>query len=274
MKPASGFLGKLQALLSRTGPYKVNLGCGRCFHPEWVNFDFTSSPPDVIAHDLRDPLPLGNSSCAVVYSSHVLEHFPRAFAPVFLRECARLLQPGGTLRIVVPDLETIARLYLRNLEGAESGDAQAASRHEWMTIELVDQLVRERSGGEMLNYWKQNPMPEEEFVVQRVGREVLQFIEAFRKQPPQPAPTGYSRPTPDETAAFRQSGELHQWMYDRRSLRALIEAAGFTNVQVCAAGQSRIPYFNRYQLDINPDGSARKPDSLFMEAEKQSNSPS
>jgi hypothetical protein len=35
----------------------------------------------------------------------------------------------------------------------------------------MDQMVREESGGEMLKYWQQNPMPAEEFVIERTGRE-------------------------------------------------------------------------------------------------------
>ena len=41
-----------------------------------------------------------------------------------------MLAPGGLLRVVVPDLETIARLYLKNLDEAVAGDAEAASRYE------------------------------------------------------------------------------------------------------------------------------------------------
>src|SRR6185436_5550447 len=134
----------------------------------------------VIQHDLRQRVPLPDASCAAVYHSHVLEHFSRAEAPLFLQECHRLIAPGGLLRVVVPDLETIARLYLKNLDGALAGDTQAAHRHEWMTIELMDQMVREESGGEMMKYWQQDPMPAEAFVIERTGREVLQYLETQR----------------------------------------------------------------------------------------------
>lgn len=249
------------------GNQLLNLGCGACFHPEWVNVDFASGDPSVIQHDLRTPLPFGDRSCRVVYHSHVLEHFEKSFAPVFLRECHRVLVPGGVLRVVVPDLETIARLYLQNLDGALANDPQAARRHEWMQIELLDQLARERSGGEMLRYWKQNPMPAEKFVIQRMGREVLRFLEYFRSQPPAPAAT--AQPSdPAEVGKFRLSGEVHKWMYDRVSLRNLLESVGFGDVKVCAASESRIPEFARYGLDLHTDGTVRKPDSLFMEASK------
>lgn len=66
---------------------------------------------------------------------------------------------------------------------------------------------------------------------------------------------------------FRQSGEIHRVMYDSYSLTTLMEKAGFVEIQVCAAYESRIPDFNRYELDVC-DGSVRKPDSLFLEGLK------
>jgi predicted SAM-dependent methyltransferase len=249
----------------------LNAGCGATFHPAWTNLDFRASAPSVIAHDLRKPLPFADASFGVVYSSHVLEHFSRSFAPVFLAECRRLLKPGGVLRLAVPDLETIARLYLENLQGALAGDNRAAARHEWMTLELLDQMVREESGGEMLKYWKKEPLPEEEFILQRCGWEARRFLEAHRSQPGRKEQPGQSSPaprSPAQIAEFRETGEIHKWMYDRYSLPRLLERVGFTDCKCCAADESRIPNFNSYLLDINPDGTVRKPDSLFIEAAK------
>jgi predicted SAM-dependent methyltransferase len=272
MKPVFGWLNR------RPGPRPappvsdlLNVGCGEVFHDAWTNVDFRAFSPKVIAHDLRRPLPFAGASFTAVYSSHLLEHFSRAFAPVFLAECHRLLKPGGVLRVVVPDLETIAKLYLENLQGALAGDAKAAARHQWMTVELLDQMVREESGGEMLKHWSQDPLPEEEFVVQRCGWEVRRFLQAHRSQPrskEQPGPPAPMLRSPGQIAEFRETGEIHKWMYDRFSLSRLLESAGFTDGKCCPAHESRIPNFNSYWLDLNPDGSVRKPDSLFMEASK------
>jgi predicted SAM-dependent methyltransferase len=247
----------------------LNLGCGGHFHPEWVNVDFQPQTPGVIAHDLRTRLPFDDASFAVVYHSHVLEHLARREALPFLRECHRVLAPGGILRVAVPDLETIARLYLDSLTRALAGDAESKQRHEWMTIELLDQMVREQSGGEMLHYWRQNPMPIEEFVIQRCGSEVLRGLEALRKQKPTKGKLAYLQPpTSSQVAEFRASGEVHKWMYDRCSLSALLNQVGFQQLKVCAPEESLIPAFNSYSLDINADGTTRKPDSLFLEAVK------
>lgn len=250
----------------------LNLGCGGHFHPDWVNADIAPHDSRVLQHDLQSRLPFEDSSFAAVYHSHVLEHIPKSQAAAFLNECHRVLAPGGVLRVVVPDLEMITRLYLKYLDEAVAGDEEAAKRHEWMTLELLDQLVREEGGGEVLKYWQQNPMPAEEFVIERVGREVLNYLEPYRSslltRDPHAPVSEPPRPDADQIALFRQSGEVHKWMYDRWSLRVLLERCGFSGFKVCMADESRIPDFPSYRLDVTDDGSIRKPDSLFVEAVK------
>jgi hypothetical protein len=66
---------------------------------------------------------------------------------------------------------------------------------------------------------------------------------------------------------FRESGEIHRWMYDRFSLQRLLIHAGFVDAKVCEADKSAIPDFNSYDLDIHGE-IVRKPDSLYMEGVK------
>jgi hypothetical protein len=54
-------------------------------------------------------------------------------------------------------------------------------------------------------------------------------------------------------------------MYDQYSIKRLLESQGFSKVRICQAGESWIPDFSRYALDM-VDGAIRKPDSLFVEA--------
>lgn len=67
---------------------------------------------------------------------------------------------------------------------------------------------------------------------------------------------------------FRQSGEVHQWMYDRYSLAKLLEDCGFQQIVQRTAAESYIPNWPDFNLDTELDGSVYKPDSLFMEAIK------
>jgi hypothetical protein len=161
------------------------------------------------------------------------------------------------------------------MEKASCGDHKAQERYDWIILEMIDQMVRNQSGGEMLEYWKQNPMPAEDFVIERCGSEVLNALSVLRTPSKNDRDKGRGASLspdremdPKEIGHFRLSGEVHRWVYDRYSLGALLKVAGFRDIRVCQAKESKIPNFNSYLLDIEPDGSVRKPDSLIMEARK------
>lgn len=227
----------------------------------------------VIPSDLNHNLPFRDAAFDVIYCSHVLEHFSKRHAPIFLKECHRVLRAGGLIRIVVPDFERLASQYLELLNKSLDQDAEAQRRYEWITIEMLDQMVRNEPGGEMLRYWAQDPMPEEEFVAERIGSELkegLRFLKAPGSRELLESLRCDDLPTqpPDLLALgrFRVSGETHRWMYDRYSLSTLLTKSGFEDVRVCNADQSSVIDFNSYFLDVEPGGNVRKPDSLFMEA--------
>ena len=249
----------------------LNLGCGNRYHRDWINVDFVSPSSEVISYDLTRRLPFAESEIDVVYHSHLLEHFRKDQALCFLAECFRILKPGGLIRISVPDLEQIVRAYLELLDGCLQDDEIAKKQYDWIVIEMFDQMVRNQSGGEMLKYWQQNPMPAEDFVIQRVGSEALNFINLVRNSTPSSEvkrQNSSKEDDPFEIGVFRLSGEVHQWMYDRYSLKVLLTQAGFIEIRQRSADESSIKDFNSYFLDIESDGSIRKPDSIFMEAVK------
>lgn len=244
----------------------LNLGCGRCFHPDWTNVDFNRTGETVIPHNLLKGIPFADNSFEVVYHSHLLEHLPKNEAQPFLAECDRVLQPNGIIRVVIPDLEQIARLYLQSLENALNGSENDAHNYNWLMLEMYDQVVRNESGGEMKRYLAQNPLPNPEFIIKRFGVEGEMLIKAFQGRNFPSKSLADLNPT--QIGQFRQGGEVHQWMYDRYSLKVLLEKVGFVDVKVCQANESRIDGFNNYHLDVLPDGKVRKSDSLFMEGIK------
>ena len=272
----------------------LNCGCGQRFHVEWTNIDSVSRGASVLVHDLKKGIPFPAQSFEVVYHSHLLEHFAKADADGFLRECFRVLRPQGILRVAVPDLEQIARTYLLALEQADAGSAEWAASYEWMMLELYDQTVRHRSGGEMATYLLQESVPNQTFIFKRVGYEAMQLIEraSQKRLNSQKARSKSSRRLCQRMVSwkywreqlikrllgadykalqigrFRQSGEIHQWMYDRYSLRVMLERCGFINVTPRSATDSAIPHWAEFQLDTDSNGVVYKPDSLFMEAVK------
>lgn len=261
----------------------LNLGCGNRFHEKWVNVDVNPMNALVMKHDLKTPLPFDDSVFDVVYHSHVLEHFEKKQGLFFLNECFRVLKSNGIIRVVVPDLEQIVNSYLDNLIKAKSGDSSACERYEWTVIELIDQLQRNFSGGEMAKYWQQSLMPAKEFVIDRVGSELREYLDTVISPPVEEKKKFhifrklyykiqsiffYSQSKEIKVGRFRLSGEPHLWMYDSYSLQTILKRVGFVSIAQCKFNESLILNFNQYLLDIEVNGFVRKPDSLFMEALK------
>lgn len=262
----------------------VNIGCGEVFHPAWVNLDVAPVASGVRRFDARRPLPLADGEADAVYHSHLLEHLQPPAAAGLLGECRRILRSGGVVRVVVPDLAGIARAYLDALSDAEAGGD--ATLHQWCRMELTDQLARWESGGEMAKWLARLPSERLRIVRTRAGGEVdgmlamnggsrrwrtitvgaalrkihLGFLRALVRVLGGP---GVSRAF--DEGLFRARGEVHRVMYDERSLRLLLESAGFVRARRVSAEESDIPEFASYQLDM-ARGEVRKPDSLFMEA--------
>ena len=75
----------------------LNFGAGPNQLPEpWQNLGPT--------HDIRKRLKFENDSAAAILAEHVVEHVPFLQALGFFRECRRVLEPGGVLRIAFPDV--------------------------------------------------------------------------------------------------------------------------------------------------------------------------
>ena len=276
----------------------LNLGCGYRFHPAWTNVDFTATGPNVIAHNLTEGTHFANDSFEVIYHSHVLEHFSKSQALSFAQECYRILRPHGVLRIAVPDMEQITRSYIFALEQAVKGSQEAAHNYNWLLLELFDQMVRNYSGGEMAAYLQQECIPNESFILKRLGIEAKNLINSGCQNRhfnllPNPWFKSIIRPiyqclrNPNllrdiflekilgqtdyqalQIGRFRQSGEIHQWMYDRHSLALLLKQCGFEKIVQRSASESYISNWSRFNLDTEPDGSIYKPDSLYIEAIK------
>jgi len=280
----------------------VNLGCGAVAHPAWVNLDLAPLSPLVKKVDLLGPLPFSDNSVDAVYHAHVLEHFSREDGARFLKENVRVLRKGGTLRVVVPDLESICRFYLQALDSAASEQAGSEDVYRWALLELIDQMSRRRSGGEMIAFLKERHVERDSPIFKRLSidmaeyvqsdniGESLSFMDRLRRAGVSGVLRNLSRSAYDfrvnrllrsmahvlggrrtsEAVAdgvFLGTGEVHRWMYDRWSLRQAMIGAGCENVAVKGPEESTIADFSSYELD-SIGGRARKPGSLYMEGTK------
>lgn len=97
-------------------PLYLNLGSGPrgVASPHWLNVD---GFPDVnVQHlvDLSRPLPIPDATIDGLFSEHVQEHFTLDDGIALLKECHRVLTPGGCIRVIMPDAERVIRTYLED----------------------------------------------------------------------------------------------------------------------------------------------------------------
>jgi predicted SAM-dependent methyltransferase len=102
------------AELLRAGPdIKLDIGSGPIKGGRgWTTLDLNDKAD--LYWDLREPLPFPDGSVAMIYSSHVLEHF---FYPELMRllhDCLRILKPQGVFSVCVPDASIYVRGYLEH----------------------------------------------------------------------------------------------------------------------------------------------------------------
>jgi predicted SAM-dependent methyltransferase len=116
----------VKRLLERQGPIRLELGSGpRPDMEGWTSLDW--GPAAAIQIDLREPLPFPDNSVEAIYSSHTLEHFtyPNPMLDL-LRHCYRILKPGGTFSVAVPN----ARIFLEGYSAPEAFDREKFCSHE------------------------------------------------------------------------------------------------------------------------------------------------
>lgn len=113
-------------LLHAGRPIRLELGSPKREGMEdWVASDIHGGGD--LALDLAAPLPFPDDSVQAIYSSHVLEHFAYP-APMLglLRECRRILVPGGEFAVAVPN----ARIFLEAYANPEGFDRRRFCTHD------------------------------------------------------------------------------------------------------------------------------------------------
>lgn len=101
------------------GKLKVNIGSFvNMFHYGWCNLDsldlfvFAKENGYKFAQiDIKSQLPFTDRSVDLMFSHHCLEHISWNDANTFIKECKRVMKPGGVFRIVVPSLEKLIETY-------------------------------------------------------------------------------------------------------------------------------------------------------------------
>lgn len=211
------------ATLPGSNSVKVNLGCGLAVAPGWWNVDASLnaliagwpsflhriayrasgssryySEEQYLAllrdnrfvhHDLGDSIPFQSGTVDYVYTSHFLEHLFEKEGARLLREVCRVLKPGGTLRVCVPDLAYAVELYshgqkermLRDYFFVEDKGSYLA-RHKYMyDFELLSNALRQAGFHTVTRCsYQQGTVPDIEVLDNRPDETL--FVEASKLQ--------------------------------------------------------------------------------------------
>lgn len=97
---------------------KLHLGCGKKIIKDFINVDIREFDGVDVVSDITNLKNFNPNSISLIYASHVLEHISRREYVTVLRHWYDLLEPGGVLRISVPDIESVFEHYSehKNLE--------------------------------------------------------------------------------------------------------------------------------------------------------------
>lgn len=123
---------------------KLNLGSFTTMFHGWRNIDVIDLTVwarregyQFTCCDITNGLPYDDGVVGLIFLSHVLEHFDYDVGARLLRECQRVLRPGGKIRIAVPDADHLFDLYrareiesLREIAGVDSGGPPIRMLHE------------------------------------------------------------------------------------------------------------------------------------------------
>lgn len=114
----------------------IHYGCGLDAPKSWVNYDASPTlrlqknwlvktllkkrlnvmfPDNAIFGDIIKGLPEKENSCSGAYCSHTLEHLALQDLRIALKNTLKILKVGACFRLVVPDIEFLARNYLNEL---------------------------------------------------------------------------------------------------------------------------------------------------------------
>jgi hypothetical protein len=227
--------------------------------------------------------------------SHLIEHLSRDEGRQLLKECHRALRAEGVIRVVVPDLEDIAKNYIAQLNAARSagpscGQSETAA-YDFAAFELLDQLVRTSPGGELSKtisgFMRNIPHIVKERLGEEFARELVGSVNrecpelsgakriisgllwrcrTFVKAIAMRMPLCSSLMNRWNVAAYLQAGERHKWMYDEFSLSQLLLQCGFTSLKRQTCHSSYIMGWSSLPLDVSSTGAPYKPHSIYMEA--------
>lgn len=121
---------------------KLNVGAGGNRAEGWLNLDFFPAP-GITFMDASIRWPFDDQSVDAVLCEHMVEHIPKSLARYMLAEMRRVLKPGGSIRIVTPELDWFAKRVL------EPANADEEEYRQFLAAFFKDREIK--SWGDVIN---------------------------------------------------------------------------------------------------------------------------
>lgn len=123
---------------------------------EYLNVDIVQFPEVDIAFDICKRFPFDDGVITEIFSAATLEHLRKPNVDHVLDEFARVLAPGGLIRISTPDMEAIAKAIIEKKDlqkiaqfmfgKFKSDETELYDLHKWMypADAMIEELKKRR----------------------------------------------------------------------------------------------------------------------------------
>jgi SAM-dependent methyltransferase len=188
---------------------KLQIGAGTNPLEGWLNSDLEPISDDIIFIDAREEIPFENQVIDYIFSEHMIEHMNYKDGLFMLRECYRIMRPGGKIRIATPDVEKIIGLF------NPQKTTMQKQYLEWNAKVSIGLYSPEKTELQKRRpEWDLDPIHINRFFPDASQDSACFVVNNF----------------------FRSYG--HQFLYDTKTLTGAVNEAGFIEVKTCLPGES------------------------------------
>lgn len=106
-------------LTTQHAPVRIELGSGPHGEEGFIHVDVVKVGNVDVEADVRDLDWLDDNSVDELYTAHLVEHISYAEIAAPLKEWFRVLRPGGTFTIKMPDLDFLCCAYVSGVHSTE-----------------------------------------------------------------------------------------------------------------------------------------------------------
>jgi predicted SAM-dependent methyltransferase len=118
---------RIRKYVERRNIRKLQLGTSNNVLEGWLNTDIVPNSSAVVYMDATRRFPFADATFDYILSEHMIEHIDYDSAQDMLRECFRVLKPGGKIRFATPDLSVLLSLHAENKTADQDNYVQWSS---------------------------------------------------------------------------------------------------------------------------------------------------